>query len=158
MKSRRKVHEFERHAPLFNENVERNGEDIEKSKKPSWILSYLIWRVRLLNSDHAVLIIHWADAGYLDSYLCTHTKGNPQSSKWATSPCERRPICQTSHRINEGISFYWFFLLCYFILFYFFLAGDEGKVLPWLLSPSFLSFSLSYVLCISICLHAQSKQ
>lgn len=108
-----------------------------KVARPPWNLSLLIWRGNLFNSDPAVLIIHWAGgAGYLDSYLSTHTKGNPQSSKWTTSPESADPSAIFPTELMKAFIFDWFFFI------YYFLQGKRGKVLPWLLSSSFLSFSL----------------
>lgn len=92
-----------------------------KVEKPSRNLSYLIWRVHLLNSDHAVLI---AGAGYLDSYLSTHTKGNPQSSKWTTSPASADPSAILPTEIMKA------FLLTdfsFFVVFLLLLQEMRGK-------------------------------
>lgn len=73
----------------------------------------------------------WTDDGNcLLSYLDAHTKGNPQSSKMDNQLWKHGNVCCASCTINKYISFTGWF--CW------------GKnMLPWLLTASLLSFSLS---------------
>lgn len=65
------------------------------------------------SSDYSL----WADVA---SYLTAHTKRESSEQWMVNKPWERRHICHTSHRINEGIYFYW-------VIFFSILQGKVEK-------------------------------